>query len=422
MDPVSEVVQAAEAGGLTFSDAIMWVLAVGAIIGGLDLMFGNKYGLGEKFEEGFHSMGPLALAMVGILCMAPTLADILRPLVVPIFTAMNADPAAFAGLIPNDSGGYPLAMELAIDPLVGKYAGLMVGSMLGGTLCLLIPLALGLLDKHDHPYFAKGLLLGIIIIPFGSVIGGLIGGLPIELLFWNTLPIFLISIILILCLSLVPEPTIKASMFVGKAIAIVVVIGLVNAAFKGMTGNFEADKGIDMMDSFFSWINLAGILGVERIKPMEPIMEGMSIIGLIGVVLLGTFPIMSLLIKALKAPLGAFGDKLGLDSTSTAGFIITLANPVPTLKMVRDMNSRGKILNCAFIVTSGTALGDHLAYTAAMDSQYVAMVVLGKILSGVLVTILGIMWTRSTFLEDRQSEKIRQSLMEGTPAGVEMAA
>ncbi|MGI6403882.1 MAG: ethanolamine utilization protein EutH, partial [Oscillospiraceae bacterium] len=30
----------------------MWVMAIGAIIGGIDRILGNKLGLGEKFEEG----------------------------------------------------------------------------------------------------------------------------------------------------------------------------------------------------------------------------------------------------------------------------------------------------------------------------------------------------------------------------------
>lgn len=400
--------------GMGFAEVIMWVLAFGAIIGGLDLMFGNKFGLGEKFEEGFHAMGPLALAMVGIMCLAPTLADILRPIIVPVFTTMNAEPAAFAGLLPNDAGGYPLAMALAGDTQLGldvaKYAGLLIGSMLGCSLGLLIPMALGMLQKWDQPYFAKGLLLGIIVIPFGSVVGGLIGGFGITMLFWNTLPILIISILLIVGLCYIPDTMIKMSMLFGKIIAVLVIIGLINAAFKGMTGEFDPDKGIDMLDTLFTKIGLAGILGVDEIAKMMPIMEAMAIIGLIGVVLLGTFPVMTLLIKVLKAPLEVIGSKLGLDAISTAGFIITLANPVPTLKMVQDMNSRGKILNCAFFCTSATALGDHLAYTAAMDNKYVPMVVLGKIISGVMVIVLGLMWTRTTELEDRQSEEIRKQM------------
>ena len=32
---------------------ILWILAAGAVLGGLDLLIGNRFGLGERFEEGF---------------------------------------------------------------------------------------------------------------------------------------------------------------------------------------------------------------------------------------------------------------------------------------------------------------------------------------------------------------------------------
>lgn len=61
-----------------------------------------------------------------------------------------------ATLLANDMGGYPLAaMELATDPLVGKFAGLILGSMMGATIVFTIPVALGIIEKEDRPYLAK---------------------------------------------------------------------------------------------------------------------------------------------------------------------------------------------------------------------------------------------------------------------------
>lgn len=40
---------------------LMIIMAIGAIVGGIDRIFGNKLGYGEKFEEGFHLLGPMAL-------------------------------------------------------------------------------------------------------------------------------------------------------------------------------------------------------------------------------------------------------------------------------------------------------------------------------------------------------------------------
>ena len=84
---------------MTFNDIIMWVVAIGVIIGGIDFMLGNKFGLGGKFEDGFNSMGPLAIAMAGIVVLAPVLSGWLQPILIPVFGLFNADPAMFGSII-----------------------------------------------------------------------------------------------------------------------------------------------------------------------------------------------------------------------------------------------------------------------------------------------------------------------------------
>ena len=46
---------------------IMWTMAAGAVIGGVDKIFGNRLGLGKRFEEGFLLLGATALSMAGII-------------------------------------------------------------------------------------------------------------------------------------------------------------------------------------------------------------------------------------------------------------------------------------------------------------------------------------------------------------------
>mgnify|MGYP006391716219 FL=1 len=78
------------------NDIIIYIMVIFMIIGGIDKILGNKFGYGEKFEEGFMAMGSLALAMVGVISLAPVLAKVLRPVVEPLDTALGADPAMFA--------------------------------------------------------------------------------------------------------------------------------------------------------------------------------------------------------------------------------------------------------------------------------------------------------------------------------------
>ncbi len=369
---------------MTISDVIMWAMAIGAVIGGLDRIFGNKLGLGEKFEEGFNSMGPLALGMVGIVCLAPVIAKYLGPIIIPGLTAIGADPAIFGSILPNDTGGYPLAMELAINHEAGLFSGLIVASMLGCTIVFSIPVGLGLIEKRDQPYFAKGLLIGLITVPVGSIIGGLLAQYDMGMVLVNSIPVIIISVLLALGLKFIPNGMIKGCILFGQFIVVVITVGLAAAAFESMTGTVI-------------------------IPGMSPISEGLEIIGAIGVVLLGTFPVLSIITKVLDKPLGAIGGKLGMDSVSTAGIVFTLANSIPVYKMMKDMNPRGKIINTAWLVPATAALGDHLGFTAGVWPQAISAVVISKLIAGVLAIMLAMALTKSTKYEDEQSEAIARA-------------
>ena len=105
---------------MSFDQIILWVMAFGALIGAADKIIGNRFGLGEKFDEGFQAMGSLALGMVGIVCLAPVISKALGPVIIPACQAIGADPALFGSILANDMGGYSLAMELAQNLLVMK--------------------------------------------------------------------------------------------------------------------------------------------------------------------------------------------------------------------------------------------------------------------------------------------------------------
>jgi ethanolamine transporter len=364
---------------MTFDQIILWVMAAGVLIGAADKIFGNRLGLGEKFDEGFQAMGPLALGMVGIVCLAPVIADLLGPVIIPVFEALGADPAMFGAILANDMGGYPLAVELAQDQEAGLLAGNIVASMLGCTLVFSIPVGLGLIEKEDRPYFSKGLLIGLITIPAGSVIGGLIAGFEPSMVLWNTVPVIILAAVLALGLKFIPEAMVKGCMVFGQFITIVIYIGLAAAAFEHLTG-------------------------VVVIPGMADIMEGMSAIAGIGIVLLGTFPVLTILTKVLDKPLNQAGQKLGLDKTSAAGLVFTLANSVPVYTMMKDMNKKGIIVNTAWLVPATAALGDHLGFTAGVEPSMITPVVIGKLAAGVIAVCLALFMCRGMD-QEKETEK-----------------
>ncbi len=348
---------------MSFDQCILWLMAAGILIGALDRILGNRFGLGEKFEEGFNAMGPLALGMVGIITLAPVISTTLGPVILPLFRLIHADPAMFAAILANDMGGYPLAVRLAQNPQAGLYAGLIVASMLGCTLVFSIPVGLGLIEYKDRPYFVRGLLIGLITIPFGSLVGGLVARFDLFMLLANTVPTIALSVLLILGLIYIPDLMIRGALVFGRFIVIVITIGLAAAAFQ------EVTKKV-------------------LIPGMAPIMDGIIVTGQIAVVLLGTFPILTIFIKVLDRPLQRAGRLLGMDATGAAGVVITLANSVPVYKMIKDMNPMGKVVNVAWLVPATAALGDHLGFTAGVKPDMIAPVVIGKLVAGFLAILL----------------------------------
>ena len=116
-------------------EILIAVMAVFAVLGALDRIIGNKFGLGQEFENGILAMGSLAMAMIGIISLAPVLAAVLKPVIVPVYGFLGADPAMFAGsILACDMGGGALAAQMTADANAALLGGVLTGSMLGATI------------------------------------------------------------------------------------------------------------------------------------------------------------------------------------------------------------------------------------------------------------------------------------------------
>ena len=70
-------------------EILIALMGIFALIGAVDRICGNRLGLGKEFEEGILAMGPLALAMLGIISLAPVLAGLLEPVVAPVLSTLS---------------------------------------------------------------------------------------------------------------------------------------------------------------------------------------------------------------------------------------------------------------------------------------------------------------------------------------------
>ena len=351
-------------------EILIAIMAVFALLGALDRIFGNKFGLGQEFENGILAMGSLAMAMIGIICLAPVLANLLKPVVVPVYNFLGADGAMFAGtILACDMGGGALAQELTTNSDAALLGGVITGSMLGATVVFTIPVAMGILQDEDKPFLAKGILCGVVTIPIGVLAGGLVAGFEPMLVLSNLVPIILIALLIALGLWKFEKAMIKGFGLFGKAIIALITAGLVCAIVEALTG----------------FVIIPGL---------NPISEGFETVGEIAIVLAGAFPLVYVITRLLKKPLLKLGNTLGVNDTAAAGLIASLANSIATFEMMKNMDSRGKVVNVAFAVSAAFVFGDHMGFTAGFAPEMLPAVIVGKLVGGITATAVALLLTR----------------------------
>ena len=352
------------------SRILLWIMAFFAVVGALDRILGNRLGLGKEFEEGILAMGPLALAMLGIICLAPALAGLLRPVVVPVFRFLGADPAMFAGsILACDMGGGALAAELSSDPEAAGFGGVLCGSMLGATVVFTIPVAMGILEEKDRPFLAKGILAGVVTIPVGLFAGGLVAGMPVLKILGNLVPIVLVAVLIALGLWRAENAMIRGFAAFGKGILALITAGLALGIFQGITG-------------------------LSLIPGIAPIEEGFLTVGAIAIVLAGAFPLVKILTRVLQKPLLKLGITLGVNETAAGGLVASLANSIATFGLVKDMDDRGKVVNIAFAVSAAFVFGDHMGFAAGFAPDWLPAMIVSKLVGGLSAIFVALWLTK----------------------------
>ncbi len=359
---------------------VSMIMLVFAVLGAVDRIIGNRFGLGREFERGFMLLGNMALSMIGMLVLSPLLAEWLQPLCVWVYETLHVDPSVIpASLFANDMGGAPLAKEVAQTPAVGMFNALVVSSMMGCTISFTVPYALGVVEKEHHRELFLGLLCGIITIPFGCLVGGLIVKLPLLTLLVDLLPLIIFAVLIAFGLLVFPEATVKIFAAVGTFIKIVITIGLALGIVEALTGR-------------------------EIIPVLDDIQAGGAVCLNAAVVLSGAFPLMYLVSKVLQKPLRAFGKALHINETAAMGFVSTLVTNATTFEMMNRMDKKGVMLNAAFTVSAAFAFGSHIAFTMAFDAAYIAPVVISKVVAGVLAVVVAIVLSKRLYKEKENAE------------------
>jgi len=231
-----------------------------------------------------------------------------------------------------------------------------------------LPACFLLTPAEKRPLIAKGITVGFITIPFGSLVGGVCFGLPFGKLLLNILPQLVLSVLFILGLSFFEKATVRTVTVFGNLLTVLVTLGLV----------------------------VTMVLKVLKLETAQLVSfdECILVIGSIVVFLSGAFTFLYFVERIFKKPLSGLGRRLGLEEQSVLGLITTAVNAVPTYSMTKDMSDRGVIVNIAFLIPASYALGDHLAFQAAVDTATVVPMIVGKLAGGVLAVALALYVTK----------------------------
>lgn len=358
---------------MSVNQIIMYIMAFGAALGGIDQMLGNKLGYGEKFEDGFRMLGPVALAMAGIICLAPALSSVLGFLVNPLCSLLHVDPGIFGSILAIDMGGCELSMELARNPEFGRFSGIILSSIFGCTVVFSIPVGLSFLQNEDQTYFTRGILLGLATLPASIIIAARMLRLPLLYILWNCLPVMLISLLLAIGVLKKPDVMNKGFQRFSEFIKIVAILGLTLAAVTHLTG-------------------------IPLLQNLLPLEDAMNIVSSICIVMLGSMPLAELIQRLLKKPFEKIGARTGLNGATTTGILLGLISATPALAMVPKMNPRGQVVASACLVSSICSFGAHFAYADSVCPEMVPALLAAKLLGGLMALLLAMAATKDLIL------------------------
>ncbi|MBQ8338195.1 MAG: ethanolamine utilization protein EutH [Oscillospiraceae bacterium] len=340
------------------------VIVCFAVLGAIDYLLGNKFGLGNEFVRGILMIGTCALSSIGIIILSPFISDILSPVLKFISENTPLDPSIIpACLLANDMGGAPLSESFGKTAELGLFNGLIVGAMMGATTSFTLPLALSLTKKEQHGSVMLGLMCGIIAMPFGVLVSALMVGLTVSETLSSLIPLTVFAALLTLGLLKAPELCLRAFKVLGIFVKVLAIVGLLGGMIHFLTG-------------------------FELIPNLAPFDDSMMIGVNAAVVLSGTLPLLFVVQKLLNKPLNKLSEKLDVKPQSLIGIVASLATNITTFSMMEDMDEKGVVLNSAFSVSGAFVFGAHLAFTLAYRSEYLAPVIVGKLVAGVASIIV----------------------------------
>ena len=232
--------------------------------------------------------------------------------------------------------------------------------------------------KEDRPFLGAGILAGLITVPLGCIAGGLVMNMTpykisIGSILVNLIPVIIIAGLIIVGLWFIPQKMISGFNKFGTGVTVVI-------TFFTAVAVFEYQTGIK-----FPLMNIMVEPDADGAIPLE---SGLLVCGQISIVLIGAFPMVEWITRTFGKPLESIGAKLGMNKEGSAGLVANLANNIAMFNILGEMDPKGKLLNVAFAVSAAFVFGDHLGFTAGVNSEMIFPMIVGKLTAGITALIV----------------------------------
>lgn len=339
-----------------------------SLLGLFDKILNNKLGLVSAFDKGIDSMGSVAVSMIGFYCIAITLIQNNIDAVTSLSANSSLDPSIIIGsILAPDMGGFSIVSGLNSSAFL-VFSGVVLSSTLGQTISFQLPIFLASLKKDDLNPFVSGLVYGIVSLPFVLIVTALYLQIPNMLI--NLLPIVIICLLLVVALYLSYDKTIFVLTLFGYLIRII------SIALFGMV----------VLQLFFDTLPFTSTTLIS---------EAMVIVLRMSIVVCGSMILSDIVIKRFSRVIFIIGQKLGINSSSVMGLLLSLGTSIAMIPLFSQMDRKGKMMNAAFSVSGAYVLGGQLGFiSSVIDANGVVVYMVSKIVAGLLAVIFVMLFYR----------------------------
>lgn len=365
-------------------NAFVAVMLIFAAVGFADKMFGLKWGISEYFDRGLVTMGTMAVPMIGVSCAGVEFIQRHLDTISEACEWLPFDPSLIIGAaFAADMGGFFIAEQIAENQQVLILNGIILSALLGQMTSFQLPLFLSDADRESRRTILKGFITGIIIIPAGLLVAGLMIGMNPGLFAAQFIPVLVLCAVIALGLLRFPSGMIRIFEVFARIMQILICLAF-----------FFTVLGIFVPSLAYS--------------DMETVHEVVTILFRSAVIISGSLVLSQIILKLFREKLRRFGEKLGVNEVSVISMIMNCATSLAILPLLPKMDRKGKMLNAAFSVSGAYMVGGQFGFVSSVsDAHTVTVYIVSKLICGVLSMV--IMYKLYDRLEGKERENDRQS-------------